>query len=232
MVKEHGIIPVSDHYSCMIDLYSRAGQLEESKRFIHDMPFSPDAFGWSTLLSSCRSHGNLDIGEWAAKSLQELEPNNPASYVLLLSMYAAKGKWDDVARLRSEMRHKDIRKETGFSWIKYKNKVYAFSADDRTSPYSDKIYEKLESLNSKMLREGYVPDMRFALHNVDESEKIMMLNHHSEKLAIGVLLYLGYLSSFLNNQHPHVGSRNIGSCHISVGTQQLIILNLSMDMRN
>ncbi|KAI3731651.1 hypothetical protein L1987_62840 [Smallanthus sonchifolius] len=184
MVKEHGIVPVSDHYSCMIDLFSRAGLLEEAQSFINDMPFSPDAFGWSTLLSACRSRGNLDIGKWAAKSLQELEPQNPASYVLLSSMHAAKGEWDEVARLRTEMRHKDIRKEPGFSWIKYKNKVYVFSADDRSSPYSDKIYAELEKLNIKMLREGYVPDMRFALHNVDESEKIKMLNHHSEKLAI------------------------------------------------
>ncbi|KAK9074464.1 hypothetical protein SSX86_007062 [Deinandra increscens subsp. villosa] len=184
MVNEHGIVPVSDHYTCMIDLFSRAGLLQEAQCFINDMPFSPDAFGWSTLLSSCRSHGNLDIGTWAAKSLQELEPQNPASYVLLSSMYAAKGKWDEVARLRKEMKHKDIRKEPGFSWIKYKNKVHVFSADDRSSPYSDKIYAELEVLNLKMLREGYVPDMRFALHNVEESEKITMLNHHSEKLAI------------------------------------------------
>ncbi|KAL8269143.1 hypothetical protein R6Q59_000455 [Mikania micrantha] len=184
MVKEHGIVPVSDHYSCMIDLFSRAGLLEEAQCFINDMPFSPDAFGWSTLLSSCRSHGNLDIGKWAAKSLQELEPQNPASYVLLSSMYAAKGKWDEVARLRKEMKHKDIRKEPGFSWIKYKNKVFVFSADDRSNPYSEQIYAKLEILNLKMLREGYVPDMRYALHNVDECEKITMLNHHSEKLAI------------------------------------------------
>lgn len=184
MVNEHGIVPVSDHYSCMIDLFSRAGLLEEAKRFIKKMPFSPDAFGWSTLLSSCRARGNLDIGKWAAKSLQELEPHNPASYVLLSSMYAAKGQWDEVAQLRKEMKQKDIRKEPGFSWIKYKNKVHVFSADDRSNPYSDQIYAELEKLNFKMLREGYVPDMRFALHNVDESEKIMMLNHHSEKLAI------------------------------------------------
>ncbi|KAF5757586.1 putative tetratricopeptide-like helical domain superfamily, DYW domain-containing protein [Helianthus annuus] len=184
MVNEHGIVPVSDHYSCMIDLFSRAGLLEEAKRFINDMPFSPDAFGWSTLLSACRSRGDLETGQWAAKSLQELEPQNPASYVLLSSMYAAKGKWDEVAQLRKEMKRKDIRKEPGFSWIKYKNKVHVFSADDRSSAYSEQIYAELEQLNVKMIREGYVPDMRFALHNVDESERITMLNHHSEKLAI------------------------------------------------
>lgn len=184
MIQEHGIVPVSDHYSCMIDLLSRAGYIEEAKCFINDMPFSPDAFGLSTLLSSCRSHGNFEIGKWASKCLQELEPQNPASYVLLSEMYAAKGIWGEVANLKSEMRDKDIRKTPGFSWIKYKNKVHVFSADDRSSPYLDKIYDELEKLNIKMIEEGYVPDVRFALHNVEESEKIRMLNHHSEKLAI------------------------------------------------
>lgn len=148
------------------------------------MPFSPDAIGWATLLSSCRLNGNLEIGKWAAESLHELEPHNPASYVLLSSIYAAKGKWDDVAKLRKGMREKGVKKEPGYSWIKYKNKVHIFSADDRSSPFADQIYAKLESLYLKMIEEGYVPDMSFVLQDVEKSEKINMLNHHSEKLAI------------------------------------------------
>lgn len=35
-----------------------------------------------------------------------------------------------------------------------------------------------------MRAEGYVPDMSYVLHDVDKSDKIKMLNHHSEKLAI------------------------------------------------
>ncbi|CAK9272812.1 unnamed protein product [Sphagnum jensenii] len=31
---------------------------------------------------------------------------------------------------------------------------------------------------------GYVPDTRFALHDVDEEEKVLHLRQHSEKLAI------------------------------------------------
>ncbi|XP_059648699.1 putative pentatricopeptide repeat-containing protein At1g68930 [Cornus florida] len=184
MVKEHGIVPIQDHYTCMIDLFSRAGRLEEAKSFIDKMPCRPDAIGWATLLSSCRVQGNMEMGTWAAKSLLELEPGNPASYILLSSMYAAKGKWDEVAKLRRGMRDKGVRKEPGCSWIKYKNRVHIFSADDRSSPYSDKIYAELEKLNCKMIEEGYVPDMSSVLHDVDESEKIKMLNHHSERLAI------------------------------------------------
>ncbi|KDP31422.1 hypothetical protein JCGZ_11798 [Jatropha curcas] len=184
MLKEHRISPVPEHYTCMIDLFSRAGKLEEAKSFINKMPFHPDAIAWSTLLSSCRLYGNMEIGEWAAQSLLELEPQNPAGYILLLSIYAAKGKWNDVAHLRRGMREKGVRKEPGCSWIKYKSKVHIFSANDQSSPFSNQIYAELDKLNQKMIEEGYVPDARSVLHNVVESEKIQMLNYHSEKLAI------------------------------------------------
>ncbi|KAJ6892914.1 hypothetical protein NC651_025966 [Populus alba x Populus x berolinensis] len=35
-----------------------------------------------------------------------------------------------------------------------------------------------------MIEEGYVPDASSVLHDVEDSEKMKMLNHHSEKLAI------------------------------------------------
>ncbi|KAF5751988.1 Pentatricopeptide repeat-containing protein [Tripterygium wilfordii] len=184
MVNEHGVEPIIDHYTCMIDLLSRAGRLEEAKDFINKMPFHPDAIGWATLLSSCRIRGNMEIGKWAAVSLMELEPQNPASYILLSGIYAAKGEWGYVAQLRRTMRDKGVRKEPGFSWIKYRSRVHIFSADDHSSPFSDQIYAELEKLNLKMIKEGYVPDMNSVLHDVGESEKMKMLNHHSEKLAI------------------------------------------------
>ncbi|KAL3830581.1 hypothetical protein ACJIZ3_019383 [Penstemon smallii] len=184
MVDKYGINPIQDHYTCMIDLFSRAGQLEEAKNFILQMPCCPDTIGWATLLSSCRTRGNMEIGKWAAESLLDLDPHNSAGHVLLASIYASKGKWDEVARLRRGMRDKGVRKEPGCSWIKYKNKVHIFSADDKSSPFSDQIYEELDKLNCKMIEEGYVPDMRWVLHDVEESEKLKMLNHHSERLAI------------------------------------------------
>lgn len=184
MVEEYGIKPMVDHYTCMIDLLSRAGKLEEAKDFIQKMPCKPDAIGWATLLSSCRSRGNIEIGKWAAKYLQELDPENPASYVLLSSMYASRGLWGEVAQLRRRMRDKGVKKEPGFSWIKYKNKVHIFSADDKSSPFSDQIYNELEKLNLKMIDEGYIPDVSSVLHDIEESEKIKSLNHHSERLAI------------------------------------------------
>ncbi|KAL9663485.1 hypothetical protein QQ045_018872 [Rhodiola kirilowii] len=184
MSEEHGISLTTDHYTCMIDLLSRAGRLEQAKDFIDRMPYAPDSIGWATLLSSCRFHKNVEIGKWAADHLVKLEPNNPASYVLLTSIYAAEGKWEYVAQLRRGMRDLQVKKEPGFSWIKYMGKVHVFSADDMSSHFSDQIYNELEKLNVKMIQEGYLPDMNYALHDVEEAEKVRMLNHHSEKLAI------------------------------------------------
>ncbi|KAI4387549.1 hypothetical protein MLD38_005374 [Melastoma candidum] len=184
MVSEHGITPIADHYTCMIDLFSRSGKLHEAKAFIENMPFSPDAFGWATLLSSCRLHGNTEIGKWAADSLMELDPHNPASYVLLANIFAAEGKWDNVAHLRKGMRDKAIRKEPGFSWIKHQNKLHIFSADDQLSPFLDKIFAELDRLYPLIVQEGYVPDIGSVLHDVEESEKMKMLSRHSERLAI------------------------------------------------
>ncbi|KAF7132570.1 hypothetical protein RHSIM_Rhsim09G0119800 [Rhododendron simsii] len=210
MVEEHGIRPIQGHYTCMIDLFGRSGRLEEAKNFVLNMPCSPDAIGWGTLLSSCRVHGDMEIGKWAAESLLELEPHNPASYVLLSSMYASKGKWDEVAKLRRGMRNLGIKKEPGCSWIRYKSRVHVFSADDKSSPYSSQIYAELANLYCKMIEEGYVPDMSSVLHDVEQSEKIKMLKHHSEKLAIAfglIFIPLGLPIRVVKNL------RVCGDCH-------------------
>ncbi|KAG0455746.1 hypothetical protein HPP92_023534 [Vanilla planifolia] len=191
MVNDYQIAPLAEHYTCMIDLLSRAGRLAEAEDFIKRMPFPPDAIGWATFLSSCRVHGNIKMAKWAADSLIELDPQNPASYVLLLNVHAANKNWDEVARIRKLMRVTGVKKEPGCSWIKYNNKVHVFSADDQSHPDSVKIYAELENLGLKMDKEGYSPDTSSVLHDVTEVEKRLMLSHHSEKLAIAfALIYM------------------------------------------
>lgn len=212
MINDYGITPVADHYSCMIDLFSRSGRLEEAEDFIKEMPCSPDVIGWASLLSASRVYGNMEIGEWAAQSLLKLDPENAASYVLLVSIYSAKGKWDDVASIRKNMKNKGVRKDPGCSWIKYKNKVYVFSADDMSNPYLGQIYMKLDRLNEEMTGEGYVPDTSSVLHNIDEAEKVQMLSHHSEKLAIAfglIVIPQGMLIKVVKNLRVCTDCHNV-----------------------
>ncbi|KAL4186130.1 hypothetical protein AMTRI_Chr09g32230 [Amborella trichopoda] len=106
-----------EHYSCIVDLLGRAGLLDEAYRFICDMPKKPSPSLWLALLGACRTHGNVEMGEIAAKHLFEIEPQNSGGYVVLANIYAAAGLWEDAVRVRELMRDKGVRKEAGCSYI-------------------------------------------------------------------------------------------------------------------
>ncbi|CAK7339602.1 unnamed protein product [Dovyalis caffra] len=120
--EKFGLDPNQEHYSCFIDILGRAGLIEDAWCLFHDMVkngIRPTAAVWATLLNACSL--NLDVfrGEFAAKNLLELEPNNPGINVLLSNFYASIGRWDDVESLRSNMREKGLAKEEGSSWLNF-----------------------------------------------------------------------------------------------------------------
>ena len=41
MTRNYGIIPRIEHYGCMVDLFSRAGLLQEAYEFIMNIPIKP-----------------------------------------------------------------------------------------------------------------------------------------------------------------------------------------------
>lgn len=100
------------------------------------------------------------------------------------NIYAATGRWADVARVRTIMKDRGIRKEPGCSWIEVNNRKHAFLVGDRSHPETDAIYAALERLGLQMRAEGYVPDTNAVLHDVEEEQKEKLLFYHSEKLAI------------------------------------------------
>eukprot|EP01018_Ginkgo_biloba_P022611 Gb_35108 [translate_table: standard] len=184
MNRDHCIRHRMEHYACMVDLLGRAGNLDEAEDFINKIPVESSALVWRTLLGACRVHANLDLGKRAAQALLELDPKDSAAYVLLSSIYAIFGRWDDVAKVRKMMKDGGVEKELGRSWIKVKNRVYEFIVEDRSHPQTDQIYAKLEELTRQMEEAGYVPDTSFVLHDVEQDKKVSSLSHHCEKLAI------------------------------------------------
>ncbi|XP_050382453.1 pentatricopeptide repeat-containing protein At3g53360, mitochondrial [Argentina anserina] len=157
MESEHGIVPTREHCSCMVDLLARAGCLHEAVDFIKQMTVEPDIVVWKTLLASCRTRGNTEIGKQAAEKVLELDPSNPAALVLLCNINASSGRWDEVARLRNLMRESGVKKVPGQSWIEIKDRIHVFLVEDSSHPERGQIYGMLEELWLQMLDDGCVP---------------------------------------------------------------------------
>eukprot|EP01018_Ginkgo_biloba_P039547 Gb_03571 [translate_table: standard] len=164
MKRLYHVIPRLDHYACMVDLLGRAGQLDEAYNLIKTMPLEPDAGVLGALLGACRIHSNIELGEWVAEQLFELEPENVGYYVLLSNIYAVGGRWDGVAKIRTRMKERGLRKWPGCSWIEVNNRFHAFRAGDKSHPQTEKIYSLLESLAEQMAKEGYTS---FVLHDME-----------------------------------------------------------------
>ncbi|KAF7827539.1 pentatricopeptide repeat-containing protein [Senna tora] len=184
MSKDFGVSPKEEHYACMVDLLGRAGRLGEAMKLIESMPMEPTPVVWVALLSSCRIHSNVELGEYAANKLLELESENDGSYTLLSNIYANARRWKDVAKIRSLMKHTGIKKRPGCSWVQGRKGTATFFVGDRSHSQSQQIYEILADLIQRIKVIGYVPQTSFVLHDVDDEEKGDLLFEHSEKLAL------------------------------------------------
>ncbi|KAL6896906.1 hypothetical protein ACP4OV_007478 [Aristida adscensionis] len=144
-----------EHYACVVDMLGRAGRLEEAEELMLRMPSGPSVSALQSLLGACRIHGDADVGERVAAVLTETEPTESGAYVLLSNIYAEKGHWAGVARVRRLMRERGVKKEIGFSWVDAGGggdslHLHKFSSDDTTHPLTEEIYRVVEGLGWEM----------------------------------------------------------------------------------
>ncbi|KAL2507330.1 Pentatricopeptide repeat-containing protein [Forsythia ovata] len=210
MIRDFKITPEPVHYACVVDLLARGGRFEQAWDFINSMPIAPIPSAWRSLLGACRVYSETKHAHTIFEKLIELEPTNAGNYVLLSNIYAAACQWSEVEKLRKLLREKDFRKPPGKSWVSVRNKIHYFTAGDKLHPQCDKIYRKLESLLSSIKERGYVPDLRWVLHDEEDEEKFERLLSHSEKLAIA----FGLIS--IRGGAPILITKNLricGDCH-------------------
>ncbi|KAK1369746.1 Pentatricopeptide repeat-containing protein [Heracleum sosnowskyi] len=184
MKKEYDIEPQIEHYASVVDLLSRSGLLAEAEEFIVSMPFTPDESIWGALLSACRSSTDVKIAERVAERIVELNSENTGYHILVSNVYATLGKWDKVRTIRKSLKNRGLKKDPGCSWLQIHNRVYVFGAGDRHHEQYEEVNKFLELLNDLLRKEGYVADLKFVLHDVDDDEKREMLCGHSERIAI------------------------------------------------
>ncbi|KAL1217699.1 putative pentatricopeptide repeat-containing protein [Cardamine amara subsp. amara] len=147
MWRVFSVEPQIEHYGCIVDLLGRVGRLEEAYRFIENMPMEPDHIMLGALLSACKIHGNMKLGEKIAKRLLASENPDSGTYVLLSNIYASSGKWKESTEVRESMRESGIGKEPGCSTIEVNNKIHEFLVGDIKHPHKEAIYQRLQELN-------------------------------------------------------------------------------------
>ncbi|XP_019704030.2 pentatricopeptide repeat-containing protein At1g71490 [Elaeis guineensis] len=159
MVDSYNVVPRMEHYSCMVDLFSRAGLLGKAEEILDGTPFPPTSAMWAALVGACQVYGNTEIGERAARKLLEMRTDNSGHYVLIANMYAAAGCWEELAKVRTMMRDLGVRKAPGLAWADLGNGFHPFVVGDRSNPLAPEIYEMLEGLTDQMRDAGYVGNL-------------------------------------------------------------------------
>ncbi|CAH9103260.1 unnamed protein product [Cuscuta epithymum] len=117
MTRVYNIEPDIEHYGCMVDLYSRRGELKVAYDFIMQMSIPPNTVIWRTLLGASSFYGEVQLAELVKEKLLEMDPNNSGDQVLLSNVYAGAGKWQGVAKVRRSMSEQKMKKTPGFSAV-------------------------------------------------------------------------------------------------------------------
>ncbi|KAH7438441.1 hypothetical protein KP509_04G015100 [Ceratopteris richardii] len=94
MIEIYCLLALMDHYCNIIDMFGRAGLLEEAVFVIKGMPFEPNTVVWKALLGACRVCSDLSLAKHATRSLNQ---QDRGMFVLLSNIYAAGDIWaEDV----------------------------------------------------------------------------------------------------------------------------------------
>ncbi|KAF4404293.1 hypothetical protein G4B88_014749 [Cannabis sativa] len=192
MFDKHGILPSPKHYTCVVDMLGRTGQLDKAYQLAKSIQLDQNsgALVWGTLLSASRLHGRVDIAIESSKKLIESNQQVAGAYVALSNTYVLAGEWDKAHNLRSKMKQNQVRKEPGCSWIEIKDSTYVFYAGDISScKQGTEVVNLLRELESRMKERGYIGgSIGLVFVDVEEEAKEEIVGLHSERLALGFAL--------------------------------------------
>ncbi|XP_011094093.1 pentatricopeptide repeat-containing protein At2g13600-like [Sesamum indicum] len=146
MNKVYGITPNIEHLCCLVDLLGRAGRVTEAEEYIRRYSAADDAVVLGSLLSACRLHEGVVVGEHIARRLLELHPVTSSPYVLLSNLYASDRKWDGVAGARKMLQVSGLKKKAAHSLIEVKGSSEKFIIGDFSHSKMDEILDMLRTL--------------------------------------------------------------------------------------
>jgi pentatricopeptide repeat protein len=197
-------------YNCVVDLYARAGRLDEAEQIINSMPMPANKVTWMTMLGACRLHRDTKRAERIGALLLEKYPQDAAIYVALGNTLASAGLWSEALQVRQIMEERRVKKTPGISWVEINGQVHRFMMDDQNHPEAEAVHGKWREIAERLASSGYIADTSWVLHDVEESRRKDLLCKHSEKMAISY----GLLKT--EKGEPLLVAKNLrmcGDCH-------------------
>lgn len=150
----YNLNPKAEHYSCLVDILSRAGLVDEAMDVVSTVPPSErDEAVLMALLGASRLHGDIAMANSIGEKLLDLDPSSSGGYVLLANTYAAEGQWGEFAKVRKRMKERYLKKIPGYSQIQIKGKNHVFVVGERSHPQIEEIYTLLQQNLQPLMRE-------------------------------------------------------------------------------
>ncbi|PNX93839.1 pentatricopeptide repeat-containing protein [Trifolium pratense] len=91
MEDAYGVVPLTQHYACVVNLLVHAGRLGEAVEFINKTPTELNEMIWQTLFGACRIHGNTELGYTTTQKILSTQPEHSSTYVLFVQHYGMHG---------------------------------------------------------------------------------------------------------------------------------------------
>nr|KYP70290.1 hypothetical protein KK1_009503 [Cajanus cajan] len=114
----YSVQPNLKHYTCMVDLLGRSGNLQEAEDMVLSMPISPDSGVWGALLGHCKTYNEVEMGIRIATYAIDTEPENDGYYIMMANMYSSIGRWEEAENVRRTMKEKcSMGKKAGWSLL-------------------------------------------------------------------------------------------------------------------
>jgi pentatricopeptide repeat protein len=126
MTNDFKLDPGPEHYSCLVDLLCRAGELHKAWELLNETCHykgigNCSVSMWGALLKACVDSGDIELAKLAAHRALELDPQNAGICVMLSNLYARFGMWDEIEVLRVWIKQRGLRKDVGCSWVQITN---------------------------------------------------------------------------------------------------------------
>ncbi|KAL7145464.1 hypothetical protein ABFS83_07G086000 [Erythranthe nasuta] len=152
MAKNHKSELKLEHYSCLVDLLARSGNVNDALELIKCIPFGMKAgpSAWGAVLSACRNYEDREVSVGAVSRVLEMEPSSSAGYLLASNVYASMGSWNDASGMRCLMKERGVEVVCGYSLVRVNNKACTFTAGDKYHPLSHTFGPVVEQLHSCM----------------------------------------------------------------------------------